>query len=246
MSITSSPPRQAHLLALLPVAIDALTLLALLLTLPPLAARLLQPNGWNAALLVTLYTLFCLGVYLIRKLQPQPDAGRWAPPAWFMAPRVRGILGALFGLLMMTTLAYQLGYFASLNDPVVAFMGEGDSSAFMVYGPGAWLGFSMLVILVLAFPVSATIPPGTPRYPLIAALGLLCTNAMLLIAAAQARAIAESFDRLGSITAVVATFAALLLSFLPARLLYQDRQPYLSGLLSFALLLLAATWLAAV
>lgn len=236
---------QEVLLAALPVALDGLAAVAVAATVVPLGARLQQPAGWNAALLVALYVLFCVGVYLIRKLQPGAD-GRWRPPGWFMDPRLRGGLGLVFGLLMMTTLAYQLGYFAALNETAVTALGEGDSSVFFLYGPGAWLGFSMLVILVLAFPVQESVRPGTTRYVVVAGLGLLLTNGMLLLAAAQARAMAEALGRVGGITAVVATFAALTLSFLPPRLLYLDKQPHLSSLASFILLLLSATWLAAV
>jgi hypothetical protein len=133
-----------------------------------------------------------------------------------------------------------------MQDIAVTTMGEGESSALLVYGPGAWLGFSMLVILVLAFPVNANVQPGTTRYMSFAGLGLLFTNGMLLLAAAQARAMAEALGRVGGITAVVVVFLALAISFVPARLLYQDKQPALSGLASFGLLLLFATWLAAV
>lgn len=234
-----------RIMVALPALVDGLTAVVLIVLLPGLMGRLLQPGGWNAALLVTLYVFFCVGVYLIRKLLPEPEAGHWGPPAWFMDPRVRGLVGAVFGLLMMTTLAYQLGYFAALDEASLRTMGEGDSSVFFLFGPGAWLGFSMLVILVLAFPVNATVAPGTRRYTLFATLGLLFTNSLLVLVTAQARAVAQSSGRMDSITAVVAIFAALLLSFAPARLLYQDRQPHLSGLISFGLLILLATGVAA-
>lgn len=229
----------------LPVLVDGVTAVALILLLPGLARRLLQPGGWNAALVVVAYIFFCIGVYLIRKLLPQALEGSLRPPEWLMDRRVRGVLAVLFGLLMMSTLAYQLGYFAALDEAALRTMGEGDSSAFLVYGPGAWLGFSMLVILVLAFPVNASVPPETPRYVLLAGLGLLACNGMLLVVTAQARAMVEMLGRVGGITAVLAVFVALLLSFGPARLIYHDRQPHPSGLVSFALLLLLATTLAA-
>jgi hypothetical protein len=226
----------------LPVLADGVAFLAMLIWLPPLSLKLMQPSGWNALLLVLLYSLSCIGVYLIRKLEPQPGIGRWSPPTIFLNNKVRGALAFLFGLLMMTTVAYQLGYFSTIQSIRAVTMNEGNSSALFVYMPGALLGFSMLYILVLAFPVQANQPPGSNHYATVALLGLILANGMLLFTTAQVRAIVIALDLSPETGVALVSILVLLISFGPPRLLYQQRQPYLSGLVSLAILLLFATW----
>lgn len=230
------------LMAALPVVADGLLAVVMLLTLPVLTARLEAPAGWNALLLVALYVLFCIGVYLLRKLEPQVEVGRWQPPDWLMRPQIRGVLAALFALLMMTTVSYQLGFFDAVLEVGVGDLQEGSSASLFVFGPGAWLGFSMLYILILAFPVQASVRPSSSRYTVLALLGLLLGNGMLLMAVAQARAMVLALGWDGSLFTMLLAFAALVVSFAPPRLVYQSRQPYLSGLVSLTLILLAGAW----
>lgn len=229
-------------MGLLPLLADAAAALVLLLWLPSLAQQLITPSGWNALLLVVLYLLFCIGVYLSRKLLPQD--GKWPPPSWLMNPKVRGTLGVVFALFMATTFAYQLGYFEAIFQVSAGLLEEGSTAAFFVYAPGAWLGFSMLVILVLAFPVNANVAPGRGRYALFALLSLLFTDAMILFSAAQTRAIIAGMHLGPSPLLALIILSAFLLSFLPERAIYQSRQPYLSGWLSFFVLLLLSVYLA--
>ena len=230
------------LIIALPVITDCLTFLALVYLLPGFTHLLEKPSGWNALLLVLFYILFCVGVYLIRKLDSQPGNGRWRPPAIFLNPKVRALLAFLFGLLMMTTVAYQIGYFESIQSIDTATLDEGDSSALLVYMPGALLGFSMLYILVLAFPVQSNIPVTSKKYPIFALLGLILANAMLLFTTTQAEAMTNALSLSDGIGVYVASFSILLLSFAPPRLLYQSKQPYPYGLISFLFLLLIAAW----
>jgi hypothetical protein len=221
----------------LPFLVDGAALMTAVLWLPPLAARLEQPSGLNALLLVVLYLLFCSGVYLSRKLLPQVENSRWLPPAWLLEPKVLAACGLGFALLMATTFAYQLGYFEAILQVSAGQMGEGTSAAFLVYAPGAWLGFSMLVILVQAFPVNANVPPGG-RYTLFALLALLFSDGLLLFSGAQARAMLAGLGLTPGIGLWPAVLAAFLVSFFPARAIYQSRLPGLGSWLSFALLLL--------
>jgi hypothetical protein len=231
----------SHFMIALPVLADITALVVVALWLPILSLRLALPAGWNAFLLVALYLLFNTAVYLIRKLQPRPDNRRWAPPSWLLDRRLRAVLALLFGLLVMSAVAYQLGFFASVQEQGGATLAEGTSAAFFVFGPGAWLAFSMLYILVLAFPVQESFAPLSNRYALIAALGLILGHGLFLFAAAQARAWRVTlgfFDGPGGLSLV---FFGLLLAFLPPRLLYLDRQPAWPGWVTFALLLVVTT-----
>ncbi len=226
----------------LPVLADVVTFVAMLFLLPDFAQGLEEPSGWNALLLTLFYLLFCVGVYLIRKLEPQAADERWPPPALFMNPKIRAFLAFIFGLLMMTTLAYQIGYFESILSIGITTLDEGDSSALLVYMPGALLGFSMLYILVLAFPVQANIPAESWKYPILAVIGLLFANSMLFFTTAQAKAMTTALSLPDNIGVYAASFLVLLLSFVPPRLLYQNKQPYLYGLISLLILLLIAAW----
>jgi hypothetical protein len=242
---STNPGRESNLLLVtLPLIADAGAALLIFLWLPALSMRLVEPSGWNALVLVLLYLLFCIGVYLSRKLLPQSETGRWSPPAWLTNPKIRGLLGFIFALFMATTFAYQLGYFEAIYQIRAGLLEEGSTAAFFVYAPGAWLGFSMLVILVLAFPVDSNIPPGNYRYAPLAFLSLVFTDALLVFSTAQTRAMVIGLDLSPGIDLWLVVLAAFTLSFFPARAIYQNRQPYLGGWLSFVLLLILAAYLA--
>ena len=230
----------------LPILADVAAFVAMLFLWPDFAQGLEEPSGWNALLLTLFYLLFCVGVYLIRKLEPQAAEKHWQPPAFFLNPRVRAFLAFIFGLLMMTTVAYQIGYFESIQSIGITTLDEGDSSALLVYMPGALLGFSMLYILVLAFPVQANIPAESWKYPILAICGLLLANSMLFFTTAQAKAMTVALSLPDSVVVYVVSFLVLLLSFAPPRLLYQNRQPYPYGLISLLILLFVAAWRVAV
>lgn len=231
-------------MTILPVVTDFAAAVALFFWLPTLSARLTEPSGLNALLLISLYILFCLGVYFSRKLLPQPEAGAWAPPDWFMNPKLRGALGLVFAFFMATTFAYQLGYFEAIFQISAGMLEEGSTAAFFVYAPGSWLGFSMLVILVLAFPVDSTISPVSHRYEIFAFLSLVFVNGLLIFSTAQTKAMFLGLKLSPGAATWLVVLGAFLISFLPARAIYQSRQPYLSGWLSFLILLLLAVFLA--
>ncbi len=231
-------------MALLPLLADGGAAILLLGWMPALSVRLLEPSGWNALLLVILYVLFCVGVYLSRKLLPQVENERWLPPAWLMNNKVRGALGLLIAFFLATTFAYQLGYFEAVFEIRAGLLNEGATSAFLVYAPGAWLGFAMLVVLVFAFPVDTNLPPSSNRYTPLALLSLILTNSLLVFTSAQALAMINGLALAPGIGLWLLVLAALTLTFLPARAIYQSRQPTLGGWLTLAVLLLLASSLA--
>ena len=222
----------------IPVVADGLALLLLLFWLRPLAARLQEQSGLNVVWLGGAYILLWLGVYVIRKLEPAPAAPSLTQPA----PKIRGALGLLFGLGMMTAVAWQLGFFdvALTIDPMA--LGEGEAASFFVFAPSAWLGLSLLYVIVLAFNVTPTVGRGTGTYSWLALAGLLGVNTMLLLAAAQLRAIAIDITGNGRLFWFAAAFLTLLVLFGPPRLLYLSRQPRLSAVATFLILLLYCAW----
>lgn len=226
------------LLTAVPILADSVILLLLLLLLRPLAVRLGDPASLNVLWLGGAYVLLCLGVYVIRKLEPAPGASGHVWPG----PKTRGLLGALFGLMMMTAVAWQLGFFeAALTiDPME--LGEGEAASFFVFAPSAWLGLSLFYVIVLAFNVTPTIGRESDNYSWLALAGLLGVNAMLLVATAQLRAVAAEAATGGRLLWIAGVFLLFLLFFGPPRLLYLSRQPDLAAVLTFLMLLATCAW----
>lgn len=209
-------PQRSLSIAILPALLaDAAGLVAMFVLFPLLAARLGEPSGINALLLSGGFIVFCLGVYWLRRLRPMGgDDGEWAQRNWRVA------LAIAFAAAMSLAIAWQLGFFRSGLQVDTRDLGEGGSASYFVFGPGAWLGFSALYVLVLGFTVQPSIAPDSNRWMATAALGLLAANLMLLLLSAQLRAIAgEAAWWLPLI------FAGLLLLFLPPRLVYIARGP---------------------
>ena len=196
--------------AVLPALVaDAIGLVAMFLLLPNVSERLSQPSGINALLFTGSFLLFCLGVFWLRRLRPMAGGGEWASRGWRIG------LAAVFALIMSLAIAWHLGFFRSGLQVDTRTLGEGGSASYFVFGPGAWLGFSAVYILVLGFTVTPSIDPAGGRWPLVATLALLATNIMLLFFSAQARVIV---GEAGLWLPLV--FALLLVLFLPPRLVY--------------------------
>lgn len=235
----SEPQREPLFTALPAVIADLLAIAGLFWLVPLLASRLARPSGINALLLGVLYVIFCAGVFLLRRLEPAPLGNdRLLPPA------VRGLLAAFFGLVAVTAIAWQLGFFESLRLLDVRELGEGGTAVYFAFAPGAWLGFSMLYILILAFPITPTVRYTGRRYWPAALAGLIAANSLLVFAVAQAAAVLPPGAGLLSGLAVI---GLLLLLFGPPRLLFVTRSLGLGrqswpAILSFVLLLLVGTW----
>ena len=207
---TTSPALPGILPALLA---DGVALLALFTLFPVMALQLAEPGGTNALLLSATFLLFCAGVYALRRLKPMEGSeGEWA------SRNARAGLAVVLALAMATAIAWQLGFLRSGLQVDTRDLGEGGSASYFVFGPGAWLGFAMVYVLVLAFTVRQSVAPGTPRWAAFATLGLLATNALLLVLSAQAAAMLGE-DGLW----LPAIYVALLLFFAPPRLIYIHR-----------------------
>lgn len=208
--------KQSHSLyfAALAIIIDGLTLAAGRALLPDRVKAMSTPGGMNALVLAAAFLLFAIGVLLIRRLRATPQgADEW------LGRGQRSALALGFALFISLSLAWQLGFFQSAPQVDTTEMGEGASASYFVFGPGAWLAFSLLYVLVFAFRVEPSVDPG-PGYWVVAAIGLALAAVMMLVQAAQAQAIGLVA---GAVWWAVATFAILLLMFLPVRLLYLSR-----------------------
>jgi hypothetical protein len=117
--------RRQWRLAFLPPLADLVALSALLFFFPAFVAQFERLSGVNALLLSGAYVLFCTAVYAIQKLEPFPQAEPQRPrplrprplrsrlDSW-LSPKLLGALGVLFGLAMMFSFTYQMGYLDAL------------------------------------------------------------------------------------------------------------------------------------
>jgi hypothetical protein len=113
-------------------------------------------------------------------------------------------------------------------------LGEGGSASYFVFGPGAWLAFSLLYVLVFAFRVTPRIDYGGAGYFLAALIGLVATNGMLLVLGAQGSAILDMVN--AGWVWVMPVLLLLVALFLPPRLLFMTRALGLQSPPNFVLL----------
>jgi hypothetical protein len=218
---------------IVPWLADGVALGLLWLLLPTAVSTLQAPSAINVIYLIGVFGLMCAGVFLVRRLEP--GAGRTAEPH-----RVQPLwlaLGVLFGAAVMTVMAFQFNYFASVFAVDTLALGEGQSATLFVFAPGAWLGTSLLYAAFLALPITPKVAEGNGRYPWQAFIGLLFINSMFIFMVAQLKAV---FALVGGPSYFIAFPMALglfLLLFGPPRLLYLNRQGGMAGL---SLMLLTA------
>ncbi|MCA9972402.1 MAG: hypothetical protein KC425_19405 [Anaerolineales bacterium] len=216
---------------------DAVALAGLLWIGPALAARLERPSGVHALWLVGVYVLFMAAVFVLRKrLPPVADAasGWWR---FWLDRRTRTGLALLFGLAMMSALAYQLGYFDVFLTVGPENVNEGESSALFVFGPSAWLFLSLFYVLILAFPVRGG---ETAVSPVLLLPLLLAINGMALFGSALLAALLPE----GVYLWLLPLFGLLWLLFAPPRLLLAASAGGWRSLLSLVVWLAACAWLA--
>lgn len=201
--------------AIMALLVDVVTFLALLLFLPRLTSIMADLGGLSALLVGGAFLLFVVGVFLIRRLTPTPRGNA----EWLSRNRRAG-LALFFAFVISLALAWQLGFFASAAQVDTTQMGEGGASSYFVYGPGAWLAFSLLYVLVFAFRVTPGINFGW-GYIAAALFGLAAANGMLIVLVAQGQVILAAAG--GGWGWAIPAFLVLVLMFGPPRLLYLSR-----------------------
>ncbi|MCB8944173.1 MAG: hypothetical protein H6658_10500 [Ardenticatenaceae bacterium] len=224
----------SNIQTVMPLLADGLTIGLLFWLLPQLAHQFRTPSGVNALIVLVGYIFFGSGVFFMRKLQNK--SGNSAKPAGF-ARQTFIVLAVLFGIGMMLFLAQQLGYLELIfTDPYS--LGEGQAAAFFVFAPSAWLGVSLIYIPILAFRVTPYVAPDTHRYTVQSLYSLLTMNVMLLLAAAQLRALLVD----GGVGWFVLVLLLLLVWFGPPRWLYSEKQASSFPLITFIVLVLVVCW----
>lgn len=216
--------------ALAPVA-DATAVVVGLFFLTTLQAWLNETRGLAVAAVLGVFILFCAAVYIVRKLAPAAGVRSFLPDWLFTRPLMVG-LALVFSLSLAILLLGQLGYWEEIFQVNDRKLGAGESSAFFVYAPSAFIGFCFFYILVLSGETRQTILPTSGRYLPMVLFALLAINGMML----WLTAVLCLFGLGGGWLAI-----ALLLLFVPPRLWYARTRPSLLPLVSFAVMLLLVT-----
>jgi hypothetical protein len=236
--------KENPLLPWLTLIADGLAIVAGLVWLPQLIDKFDERLSVNVILIVFIYGLFCVAVYLVRKLEKQlaPEDGAFALPPFLTSILFMRVMGVLFGLTLALIILDQLGYFQSIFLVDDRVLGAGESSAFFVYGPGALLAVSLFYILVISGETRETVLVNTGRYLPMALIGLLGVNGMMLLLTAVFRA--HLFLWTAPQTILVAVLAVLLLLILfgPPRIWYLTKRPSWIPVISFAIMLLFFAW----
>jgi hypothetical protein len=231
--------QKQRFLTILPLLADVAGVAALILLLPTLSGLFAEASTINVLIIGAVFVVYCAAVYLIRKLEPAADAERVSRlPAWLTQTLTMRLLAIFFALVLAVLILQQLGYWDSIFVADDRILGAGESSAFFVYGPGAWIAAALFYVLVLSASVRVTIEEASRNYTGVALLGLLGVNGMLLLGTAVLQATQLFTGWLGAIGA----FVLLVLLFAPPRVWYLAKRPSLLATVSYLGLLLFCAW----
>jgi branched-subunit amino acid transport protein len=226
--------QKQRFLTILPLLADVAGVAGLILLLPTLSGLFAEPATINVLIISGAFV-----VYLIRKLEPAADAERVSRlPAWLTQTLTMRLLAIFFALVLAVLILQQLGYWDSIFVADDRILGAGESSAFFVYGPGAWIAAALFYVLVLSASVRVTIEEASRNYTGVALLGLLGVNGMLLLGTAVLQATQLFTGWLGAVGA----FVLLVLLFAPPRVWFLAKRPSLLATVSYLGLLLFCAW----
>ncbi len=216
-----------------PVVIDLISIAIAIAIWPNLMNQFHVNSGVNAAVIGIFFIIFCIAVYSIKKLEPEQPTER-LPLEWLSENKLRA-LGSLFGIGLAAGLAHQLGYFDLILEVDDRVLGAGESSAFFVYAPGAWIGAGLIYTLVISSTSGPRYRIGQSEYWSRTGLGIMGVNLMLIIGTAELTAVCQNTPLFWA-TIIVTTL--LLILFLPPRLIYLMKQNSIMSLASFTLFIL--------
>ncbi|MBX3054834.1 MAG: hypothetical protein KF770_00025 [Anaerolineae bacterium] len=217
------------MLEMLAPVVDGTAVLIGFFFLADMSAWFTERRATNMVALTLVYFVFCVAVYLIRKLEPQVTAAeaKLTIPEWLTARPTMTVFAVLFGLTLAVLLLNQLGYWESIFIVDDRRLGAGESSAFFVYAPGAFIAAALFYILVLSAPTRETILVNSRRYVPLALVGLVGVNGMMVLLTAVFQSLLLPWYLL---------LPALLLLFGPPRVWYLCKRPSFLPLITFLLM----------
>lgn len=216
--------------------VDIGYMLVAVVGLPTAVSFFIQHQSETAAFLLIGFIIYCLAVYLLKRLEPAATPEKtpvWLD--WLLQPRILRLLGAAFALLFTTLVAMQLGYFDAIFQIDVRELGSGESASLLTYAPGAWLAGFLIYLLILGSAAPPTILHTNGRYLLWQTLGLVGVNGVVLLVTAVLAAYNLSWAW------ALPLLLIFIVMFAPPRLVYWQKRPSALSLLTFAAFLVVVT-----
>lgn len=217
---------------LTPVAVDLISVVLYSAMLPLLVSRFQQKSAVNSLIIGVVYLLFCLSVYIMRRVEPgSGDSFSIDSMA------VLGFLGAAFGMFL-TYMAVESG---GILDNLEIDLESGAASFGLMLASILWLGLVFLYAGILLIDIQPTISRGTVSAMWLELFSLIGVNLMIILTAAFWETIfigTEPYDTVtigGKILIFIVTFAFFLFFFAPPRMLFLTRNPSLGAIASFLL-----------
>lgn len=217
---------------LTPVAVDLISVVLYSAMLPLLVSRFQQKSAVNSLIIGVVYLLFCLSVYIMRRVEPgSGDSFSIDSMA------VLGFLGAAFGMFL-TYMAVESG---GILDNLEIDLESGAASFGLMLVSILWLGLVFLYAGILLIDIQPTISRGTVSAMWLELFSLIGVNLMIILTAAFWETIfigTEPYDTVtigGKILIFIVTFAFFLFFFAPPRMLFLTRNPSLGAIASFLL-----------
>lgn len=227
---------------IVPLLADATGVGLALLLLRPLAQRFQEMAFINSVLLGIFFLLFFLGVYALKRLIPATSSYGRAEPQPLPSARILAVFGVLFALAYTLAIAYVVGFLDSVIHLNRQVLDEPSATMYLLLTPASWFGLSLLYMLMLSSPTESTVQPGTPRYAILAFLGLTAINLMAVVLTAVWHALWLRFEPpASSWWLAILIFIVYLILLAPPRFLYHLKQRSWLAALPFLTLL---AWLA--
>lgn len=201
---------------------------------PVLAARFQQKSAVNAALVGSVYLLFCAAVYLMRRLEGETAASAF-PNIFLLA-----FTGVVFGLLINFMMADTAGIFDNL-DLLDFDLNSAAASLGLFTGAIVWFLFTFLYTGVLIAKIRPTIFSTSWQHTLLQFLTLFAVNLMIIVATAHWEAYfagTEPYDTIapgGKILIFLLVYLFFLFFYAPPRLLFLMKSPRWTSIVTFLL-----------
>lgn len=217
---------------LTPVAVDLMSVVLYSALLPLLVSRFQQKSMINPLIIGIVYLLFCLSVYIMRRVEPgSGDSFSIDSMA------VLGFLGAAFGMFL-TYMAVESG---GILDNLEIDLESGAASFGLMVGSFLWLGLVFLYAGILLIEIKPSIANGSVQAMWLELFSLIGVNLMIIVTAAYWDSYfigTEPYDAVtvgSKILIFIVTFAFFLFFFAPPRMLFLVRNPGLGAIASFLL-----------
>lgn len=225
----------------IPVTADVLGLILHIVLFSTLYNLFSNRNAAAWFVVAGTYFVFCLAVNGLKKLQPDRNE---ETPSWldkFDFTRSRPITVLIGVMMAFTVIMIQADINQLVESAIILAQNpgevhEGEVSLYYAFGPSfLWTILGLFYLLVLITNVEQNVEPNSGRYMRNEFVGLLATNALIVVYSAYFATLVDRVQ-LGGIELIIGLIGLLLLYtvlFDPLRLLHFLKRPQPLGLISY-------------